>query len=140
MLKRLLVLLVVGGALLAAWQTAHPAPVAAADDMTYSTDTFRGRLERNVGEIASNVLGKHIRASVSKTEHDLQVLRPAIKRSSGADQRRALVVSQKITALDSLSLQSLEALHPILAIRQAMSARGYIGVVKQNLMEERAAR
>ncbi len=142
MFKRLLVLALVGAAGFAAWQAGHPAPVAAGDatGVEYNAETFGGRLKLKVGTIVTSVAGGQIRASVAKTERDLARLKPVIKRTRGPGQRRALAVAKKVTVLDSLALASLDAAHPMIALRQTMDARGFIGLIRQDIAEEVAAR
>jgi hypothetical protein len=143
MFKRLFFLIIVGAAGFAAWNAAHPAPVAAADPTAAVEEidnSFTGRMKQKVGRFSANLAENTIRASVAKTERQLALLRPAMKRAGGQAERRSIVVAKKIAVLDSLSLASLEAAHPISAVKQAMGARGYIDVIRQDLMEETAVR
>jgi hypothetical protein len=145
MFKRLLMTIIVGAACFAAWNASHPTPVSAdantettvqADDMS----SFGGRLKHKIGSITVGFAGSQIRASIAKTERQLNDLGPSMKKTSGRSGSNAKAVAKKIIAIDSLALASLDAAHPVTAIRQAMDARGYIDLIRQDVSDETAAR
>jgi hypothetical protein len=145
MFKRLLVMIIVGAAGFAAWNASHPTPVSAdANNDTVAqadnTDSFTGRIKHKIGMMTVGAVGDQIRTSIAKTEHELALLRPAMKRTTGRSGKNAQLLSKKIIAIDSLSIASLDAGHPIQAVRQVMDARGYIDLIRQDVSDETAAR
>lgn len=142
MLKRLFVMIVIGAAGFAAWNAAHPAPVAAttADVTANVDDSFSARLKQKIGVFTAGIVGNQIRTATAKTEDQLALLGPAMKKTGGLSGRNARELSLRIIALDSLSIASLDAAHPVTAIRQAMDARGYIDMIRQDVSDETAAR
>ena len=143
MIKRMLFLVLTGGACLAAWQATHPAPVAAGDEAIATagvSNSFAGRMKHRFGEMGARIAGDQIRASVQKTDRELASLKPAVKRSNQSVQRRAIKTTAKVIELDSLALASLDASHPVLAIKQAMSARSYVDLIRQDVIEETVVR
>jgi hypothetical protein len=149
MIKRLLILLVVGAAALAGWQSLHPS-TAAADDSAGSDTTadasadsadsgIGARVKHNIGKFTVRIAGNQIRASIRKTERQLGSMQPAIDRVSEPSHTRAITVSRKIIVLDSLALVSLDAAHPVTAIKQAIDARRFISLVHEDVLEETAA-
>jgi hypothetical protein len=143
MFKRVFFLMLTGGACLAAWQATHPAPVAAGDEATITagvSNSFAGRMKHRIGEVGTRIAGDQIRASIRRTDRELASLKPAVKRSNPNVQRRAVKTTAKIIELDSLALASLDASHPVLAIKQAMSARSYVDLIRQDVIEETVVR
>jgi hypothetical protein len=146
MFKRLFVMMLVGAAAFAAWHATHPQPVAA-DDATANADapapvdnSFIGRLEGKIGQITASIAGNQIRASVAKTERQIAILQPLVRKTGGSSGKNAITVTNRIWTLDSLSLASLDAAHPVDAIKKAMDARGYIDMVRMDVSDESAAR
>lgn len=144
MFKRLIFFTIMGGAALAAWNSAHPQTAAAADLSDTSgvqdSSSVSARATRRLSIIGTSLAHRQIRASVEKTERELAIMAPMIRKTGGQNGRSAVSVSLKINELDSLSLASLAAFHPVASVRFAMSARGYLDVIRQDISDEVAAR
>lgn len=147
MFKRLFMTMLVGAAGFAAWHASHPQPVSADDAAMPSADapaqvdnSLIGRIEGKIGQITTGLAGSQIRASIEKTERQIAILQPMVRKTGGSSGKNAVEVSKRIWALDSLSLASLDASHPIDAIKKAMDARGYIDMVRTDVSDESAAR
>jgi hypothetical protein len=143
MFKRLFLILIIAAAAFAAWRTSNPTPLAAdtgAAGLAARTESAMGRVKLSIGRVGVRVAGGQIRASVARTERELHALKPAIQRTQGRSQKRALAVSRTTMRLDSLALAALDGSHPVSALKLTIDARGYIAVIREEVSEEIAAR
>ena len=144
MFKRVFLTIIVGAAGFAAWQAAHPTPVSAdaatEEVQAENTASLTGRAKYRIGSIGAGMVGGQVRASLAKTERERVELEPLIKKTGGRNGTNAKIVSKKIIALESASVASLEAAHPIDAMKRAFEAKRFIDILRQDVSDETAAR
>ena len=142
-MKRLIFLLVMGGALFAAYHASNP-PLAGADTaeatvVSLATSTSAGeKLSARMGRLGARLAGPFVRSMSRDTERLLQDLTPLIAKAKPGDAKRARDMSVKILARDSAAHVELQNGRPVAALKLVFDARGLIPAVRQYVAEERA--
>src|SRR5688500_7758938 len=144
-MKRLVYLMILGGALWASFSALTP-PQAQADTATASVVALSpaaratARLADRLGHLGSRIASPLVRSIAHDTERLLDEVSPLIPKAHPREARRARDLSRQIVATDSAAFVLLDEGQPMRALRLAISARGLIPAVRQNVAEERAFR
>jgi hypothetical protein len=142
-MKRLVYLMIVGGALWASFSAIAPPqaqPAAAAASVVAITPAASAseRLADRLGHLGSRIASPLVRSIARDTERLLDEVSPLIPKAQPREAKRARDLSKQIIANDSVALVLLDQGHPVRALRLAISARNLIPSVRQNVAEERA--
>ena len=83
-----------------------------------------------LGKIGIRLVEGPVQRMSANTQHTIRAIGPALKRTGGANGKRAMDAAKKATALDRESLDALAKAHPVKAVRAAIDARNFANVAK----------
>jgi len=131
------IVIVLGAALaLASYSTSPvadvPANSAVATHASAATGVL-GKARHAVGSVGSWIVGGIVTRMADGSDHEVQNLRPALKKKQGSDGMRAREAAQNVLAMDSIARDHLRNARPVSAVNTAMRARDYLDVAKRNL-------